>query len=335
MVDAHGRAKVLDFGLAKQSAPAAVDAVGAEETTRSLAVEQVVSEEGVILGTVPYLSPEQVEGKPLDACSDIFSFGAVLYEMITGQHAFRGKSKISTLAVGRGEGPAAGQRNLFHHAAGSGAADRALPAQGRESAQPEHGRCEAGTGGTAGRVGIGEAGSAHRNRWCRSAPLAVAGGGDRLRADRRGRLHLDLPRPSLSSVEKPGADSFIARRRAQLPPAGYFARWRIGRLCLEPLRHGRVVAATGRRPRPDPVDQFQRTSGQPNVLPGWQANPLRHHLRGQPEERHRSDLPPWGGGGASSASSRLGISATISPWWRTRSLPSPVTVPISAASSSS
>src|ERR1022692_1313838 len=103
MVDAHGRAKVLDFGLAKLSAPAAVDAVGAEETTRSLAVEQVVSEEGVILGTVPYLSPEQVEGKPLDACSDIFSFGAVLYEMITGQHAFRGKSKISTLAVGRGE----------------------------------------------------------------------------------------------------------------------------------------------------------------------------------------------------------------------------------------
>src|ERR1035441_9742253 len=127
MVDAHGRAKVLDFGLAKLSAPAAVDAVGAEETTRSLAVEQVVSEEGVILGTVPYLSPEQVEGKPLDACSDIFSFGAVLYEMITGQHAFRGKSKISTLAVGRGEGPAAGQRNLFHHAAGSGRSEEHTP----------------------------------------------------------------------------------------------------------------------------------------------------------------------------------------------------------------
>ena len=98
MVDAHGRAKVLDFGLAKLSAPA-VDAVGAEETTRSLAVEQVVSEEGVILGTVPYMSPEQVEGKPLDARSDIFSFGAVLYEMITGQRAFRGESKISTLAA--------------------------------------------------------------------------------------------------------------------------------------------------------------------------------------------------------------------------------------------
>src|ERR1017187_701385 len=97
MVDAHGRTKVLDFGSAKLSAPAA--AAGADEATHSLAVEQPVSEEGVILGTVPYMSPEQVEGKPVDARSDIFSFGAVLYEMITGQRAFRGESKISTLSA--------------------------------------------------------------------------------------------------------------------------------------------------------------------------------------------------------------------------------------------
>jgi tRNA A-37 threonylcarbamoyl transferase component Bud32 len=95
MVDAHGRAKVLDFGLAKLAAPAA----GADEATRTLAVEQPVTEEGVILGTVPYMSPEQVEGRPVDARSDIFSFGAVLYEMVTGQRAFRGESKISTLAA--------------------------------------------------------------------------------------------------------------------------------------------------------------------------------------------------------------------------------------------
>src|ERR1035438_6738121 len=97
MVDAHGRVKVLDFGLAKLSA--AAPAAGADEATRTLTADQPVSEEGVILGTVPYMSPEQVEGKPVDARSDIFSFGAVLYEMITGQHAFRGKSKISTLAA--------------------------------------------------------------------------------------------------------------------------------------------------------------------------------------------------------------------------------------------
>ncbi len=97
MVDAHGRAKVLDFGLAKLSAPAAV--VGADEATRTLAVDQQVSEEGVIVGSVPYMSPEQAEGKPVDPRSDIFSFGAVLYEMVTGQRAFRGESKISTLAA--------------------------------------------------------------------------------------------------------------------------------------------------------------------------------------------------------------------------------------------
>ena len=98
MVDAHGRAKVLDFGLAKLAAPAAA-AAGADEATHTLAAQQPVSEEGVILGTVPYMSPEQVEGRPVDARSDIFSFGAVLYEMVTGQRAFRGESRISTLAA--------------------------------------------------------------------------------------------------------------------------------------------------------------------------------------------------------------------------------------------
>jgi tRNA A-37 threonylcarbamoyl transferase component Bud32 len=95
MVDAHGRVKVLDFGLAKLTAPAA----GAGATPHTLAMDQPVSEEGVIVGSVPYMSPEQAEGKPLDARSDIFSFGAVLYEMITGQRAFRGQSQIATLAA--------------------------------------------------------------------------------------------------------------------------------------------------------------------------------------------------------------------------------------------
>ncbi len=99
MVDAQGRAKVLDFGLAKLSAHGPPPAAGVDEATHTLAVQQPVSEEGVIVGTVPYMSPEQAEGKPLDARSDIFSFGAVLYEMITGQRAFRGESKLSTLAA--------------------------------------------------------------------------------------------------------------------------------------------------------------------------------------------------------------------------------------------
>ncbi len=97
MVDAHGRVKVLDFGLAKLSVSAGV--VGAEEATQTIAEARPVTEGGIILGSIPYMSPEQAEGKPVDARSDIFSFGAVLYEMITGQRAFQGASRISTLAA--------------------------------------------------------------------------------------------------------------------------------------------------------------------------------------------------------------------------------------------
>ena len=95
MVDHQNRVKVLDFGLAKLSAaPAAADAA-----TRTMTLAQPQTEEGVLLGSIPYMSPEQAEGRALDARSDIFSFGAVLYEMLTGRRAFRGESRASTLAA--------------------------------------------------------------------------------------------------------------------------------------------------------------------------------------------------------------------------------------------
>jgi serine/threonine protein kinase len=99
MVDSHGRVRVLDFGLAKLIASVTADGVGADEATRTVTVDQPVTEEGVIVGSVPYMSPEQAEGRVVDPRSDIFSFGAVLYEMVTGQRAFRGESRISTLAA--------------------------------------------------------------------------------------------------------------------------------------------------------------------------------------------------------------------------------------------
>jgi eukaryotic-like serine/threonine-protein kinase len=99
MVDGQGRVKVLDFGLAKLTAAVQSAAAGNTEVTKTLAIDEVATEAGAILGSVPYMSPEQAEGKAVDARSDIFSFGAVLYEMITGQRAFRGESRISTLAA--------------------------------------------------------------------------------------------------------------------------------------------------------------------------------------------------------------------------------------------
>src|SRR5262245_36886044 len=83
-------AKLLDFGLAKISMPAA-EADPTADVTRSTPLTQ----EGAVAGTFPYMSPEQVEGKEVDARSDLFSFGSVLYEMATGRRAFTGKSQIS------------------------------------------------------------------------------------------------------------------------------------------------------------------------------------------------------------------------------------------------
>ena len=89
-----GGAKLLDFGLAK---PAAL--MSGATTTAVAAVQSPVTQEGTIVGTFQYMSPEQVEGKEVDARSDIFSFGAVLYEMVTGKKAFEGKSHLSVASA--------------------------------------------------------------------------------------------------------------------------------------------------------------------------------------------------------------------------------------------
>src|SRR3989440_1817326 len=82
-------AKLLDFGLAK---PAAT-------LTASVTQSSPMTEQGTIVGTFQYMSPEQVEAKELDGRSDIFSLGAVLYEMLTGQRAFQGKGQLSVASA--------------------------------------------------------------------------------------------------------------------------------------------------------------------------------------------------------------------------------------------
>jgi len=87
-------AKLLDFGLAK---PTSAPAGGV--TLTNVAANSPVTEQGAIVGTYQYMSPEQVEGKELDGRSDVFSFGTVLYEMLTGQRAFEGKSQFSVASA--------------------------------------------------------------------------------------------------------------------------------------------------------------------------------------------------------------------------------------------
>jgi eukaryotic-like serine/threonine-protein kinase len=87
--------KLLDFGLAKAVVPLATGMTLTAAVTRTTPVTQ----QGTIVGTFQYMSPEQVEGKEVDARSDIFSFGAVLYEMLTGRRAFPGKSQLSVASA--------------------------------------------------------------------------------------------------------------------------------------------------------------------------------------------------------------------------------------------
>ena len=99
MVTDEERIKILDFGLAKLLEPADDSPDAATLTARPM------TEEGTVLGTVAYMSPEQAEGRKLDGRSDIFSFGSVLYEMVTGRKPFTGDSRLSMLTKILNEDP--------------------------------------------------------------------------------------------------------------------------------------------------------------------------------------------------------------------------------------
>ena len=101
MVSNDGRVKVLDFGLARVGG-----ADAGEQTTQA-----PITHQGMILGTIPYMSPEQVEGRPLDARSDLFSLGVIFYELLSGDRPFKGSSSPTLMSAILRDTPAGiGQR---------------------------------------------------------------------------------------------------------------------------------------------------------------------------------------------------------------------------------
>jgi serine/threonine protein kinase/Tol biopolymer transport system component len=116
-VTSDGRVKLLDFGLAKEMSPGGVDS--------ALPTVEKRTAPGTILGTVGYMSPEQVRGEPVDHRSDIFSFGVVLYEMLTGRQAFKRETAAETMAailkedppeiVATGSGPSPALSRILQH----------------------------------------------------------------------------------------------------------------------------------------------------------------------------------------------------------------------------
>jgi hypothetical protein len=94
-ITTDGRVKVLDFGLAQVAATAGLEAT----ETMAAAPKTIGTTPGTILGTVGYMAPEQVRGQPMDARADLFALGAVLYELLTRERAFRGESPADTISA--------------------------------------------------------------------------------------------------------------------------------------------------------------------------------------------------------------------------------------------
>ena len=255
MVTTDGRVKVLDFGLAKMTAPEPTDSSDSQMPT------DLRTREGVVMGTVPYMSPEQVSGLPLDHRTDIFSLGVLLYEMATGRRPFQGRSSAELASAILRDAPPAleasrsdlpdGLRAVISRCLQKSPDDRFPTA--RETSPTRCGTCAA---------------DPRRSRRCRTAaPRAAARRLRRRDARRRdeGFWVAVLPfthRGVRPRGRGPGRGPDRGRRDrplALLLPAG--DRPRIDRALRE--RHGRRAGAVGRRDRRALRDGGKPPAGRP------------------------------------------------------------------------
>src|SRR5688572_26014085 len=125
-----GRLKILDFGLAKLTQP------DGNQLQTDIPTRRVDTDPGVVMGTVGYMSPEQLKGRTVDQRSDIFSFGAILYEMLSGRRAFHRESVAETMRCNSERGSSRPFRNKPTNLTWTGASDSSLSVEESRRALP-------------------------------------------------------------------------------------------------------------------------------------------------------------------------------------------------------